>query len=147
VPDSFNDDDATVGGYEDDILHGRVAAEISHAGESVQEDAAAADSQTLLEKLRSHHKSVFSVLVFLSLTCVLSLLFSKRHDTRNRNNRTQLLVDAFATQMEKMTDAYMAWSLATAEEGLGKLYTHPEDAVVEECTSIYVVDLFCKFSF
>jgi hypothetical protein len=56
VPDSF-DDDTTFGAYEDDILHGRVAAEISHAGESVQEDAAA-DSQTLLEKLHAHHKCV-----------------------------------------------------------------------------------------
>ncbi|KAJ7855765.1 hypothetical protein B0H14DRAFT_3448864 [Mycena olivaceomarginata] len=83
VPDSFNDDDATVGSYEDDVLHGRVAADISHAGEAVQEDAAVADSQTLLEKLRTHH----------------NLLFAKRRDTRNRNNRTQVLVDAFAAQM------------------------------------------------
>ncbi|KAJ7798059.1 hypothetical protein B0H14DRAFT_3492934 [Mycena olivaceomarginata] len=101
IPDSF-DDDTTFGAYKDDILHGRVAAEISHAGESVQEDAAA-DSQTLLEKLCAHH----------------NLLFAKRHDTRNCNNR--------------------------AEEGLGKLYKHPEDAVVEERTPIYVVDLFSAY--
>ncbi|KAF8217912.1 hypothetical protein K438DRAFT_1901011 [Mycena galopus ATCC 62051] len=31
-----------------------------------------------------------------------------------------------------MTDAYMEWSLATAERGLAELYTHPEDAVMEE---------------
>jgi hypothetical protein len=49
--------------------------------------------------------------------------------------------------MDKMTDAYMAWSLASTEEGLEKLYTHPEDAVVEEHTPIYVVDLFCEFFF
>jgi hypothetical protein len=64
VPNSFDDDDATVGGYEDDVLHGRVAAEISHAGETVQEDAAAADSQTLLEKLRAHHKCVLLPVFF-----------------------------------------------------------------------------------
>ncbi|KAJ7855762.1 hypothetical protein B0H14DRAFT_3448862 [Mycena olivaceomarginata] len=39
----------------------------------------------------------------------------------------------------------MAWSLASAEEGLGKLYTQPEDIVVEEHTSIYVVDLFSAY--
>jgi hypothetical protein len=49
--------------------------------------------------------------------------------------------------MEQMTDAYMAWSLASAEEGLCKLYKHPEDAVVEERTPIYVVDLFCNLFF
>jgi alkylhydroperoxidase family enzyme len=69
VPDSFDDEDAAVGGYEDDILHGRVAAEISHAGEGVQEEAAA-DSQTLLEKLRAHHKCVLFPFFFWGISLI-----------------------------------------------------------------------------
>jgi hypothetical protein len=46
--------------------------------------------------------------------------------------------------MQSMADAYMAWSLDTAEEGMGKLYAHPEDAVVEQTQRVYVVDLFSK---
>jgi hypothetical protein len=44
-----------------------------------------------------------------------------------------------------MTDAYMDWSSDTAEDGLGKLYTHPEDAVIEGMQRVYVVDIFSKF--
>ncbi|KAF8132147.1 hypothetical protein K438DRAFT_1694684, partial [Mycena galopus ATCC 62051] len=44
--------------------------------------------------------------------------------------------------MEAMVDQYMQWSLATAEEGFGRLYEQPEDAVVQDTHRIYVVDLF-----
>ncbi len=46
-----------------------------------------------------------------------------------------------------MTDAYMDWSSDTVEDGLGKLYTHPEDAVIEGMQRVYVVDIFSKFFF
>ncbi|KAF8214563.1 hypothetical protein K438DRAFT_2137804 [Mycena galopus ATCC 62051] len=55
------------------------------------------------------------------------------------------MVDAFTAQMERMADTYMEWSLATAECGLAELYTHPEDAIVEEMREVYVVDLFCEW--
>jgi hypothetical protein len=66
IPDSFDDNDAAGGEYEDDILRGRVAADISHAGESIDDDAAAENSQTLLEKLRAHHKCVSFEFFFLN---------------------------------------------------------------------------------
>ncbi|KAJ7918168.1 hypothetical protein B0H13DRAFT_2231314 [Mycena leptocephala] len=43
-----------------------------------------------------------------------------------------------------MTDAYLEWSLDTAEDGLAKLYAHPGDAIVAETQRVYVVDLFCN---
>jgi hypothetical protein len=54
------------GEYKDDILHGRVATDISHAGESIDDDTAAENSQTLLEKLCAHHKYVSFKLFFLN---------------------------------------------------------------------------------
>ncbi|KAJ6566685.1 hypothetical protein B0H19DRAFT_1374151 [Mycena capillaripes] len=39
IPDTFDDDD-----WEDDVLHGRAAAQISHAGESLPEDPERADA-------------------------------------------------------------------------------------------------------
>jgi hypothetical protein len=46
-----------------------------------------------------------------------------------------------------MTDTYMDWSSDTVEDGLGKLYTHPEDTVIEGMQRVYVVDIFSKFFF
>ncbi|KAJ7798453.1 hypothetical protein B0H14DRAFT_2617878 [Mycena olivaceomarginata] len=79
------------------------------------------------------------------LLAFLSSLFPRRRDTCKRNTRAQLLVNGFAAQIEKMTDTYLQWSLVTAEEGLGKLYTHPENTVIEDTHRIYVVDLFSAY--
>ncbi|KAJ7870831.1 hypothetical protein B0H14DRAFT_3439924 [Mycena olivaceomarginata] len=79
IPDAFDDNDD----YEQDILHGRAAADISHAGEQIMGD------------------------------------FGGRYpDTRTRKNRTQQQVDAFNAQLDRMTDAYLDFSLAIADEGL-----------------------------
>jgi hypothetical protein len=43
-----------------------VAADISHTGERIDDEAAAENSQTLLEKLRAHHKYVSFKLFFLN---------------------------------------------------------------------------------
>ncbi|KAF7367673.1 hypothetical protein MSAN_00831000 [Mycena sanguinolenta] len=129
VPDPCGDDDAWGDEYVDDIMRGRTVADISHAGEDISEDAAAEASQTLLEELRAHHR----------------LLFARPRDNRKRSNRTQIRVNAFSMQMNAMADAYALWALDAAEEGMGKLYTQPEDAVVETTHRIYVVDLFAAF--
>jgi hypothetical protein len=55
VPDPYDVDDM----YEQDVLHGRTAADISHAGEAMNDEAAADAGQSLLEQLRAHHKYVF----------------------------------------------------------------------------------------
>ncbi|KAF7341883.1 hypothetical protein MSAN_02043900 [Mycena sanguinolenta] len=106
VPDPSANDDAWGDEYIDDIMRGRTVADISHAGEDINEDAAAEASQTLLEELRAHHR----------------LLFARPRDNRKRSNRTQI-----------------------RRTGWGKLYTQPEDAVVETTHRIYVVDLFAAF--
>ncbi|KAF7341857.1 hypothetical protein MSAN_02041200 [Mycena sanguinolenta] len=126
VPDPYDDGDAWGGEYVDDILRGRTTADISHAGEDLSEDAAADASQNLLEELRAHHR----------------LLFARPRDNRKRTNRTQIRVNAFAMQMNAMADAYALWALDAAEEGMGKLYAQPQDAIVEATHKIYVVDLF-----
>jgi hypothetical protein len=62
-------------------------------------------------------------------------------------DQTQNLVDVFATQLNTMTDAYMSWSLAMADEGIGGNYMQPETSVVEDTQRVMVVDLFSTFSF
>lgn len=65
-------------------------------------------------------------------------------DTRTRRNRTQLQVNAFAAQIERMADAYLDWSVANAEEGgLGSSYELPKDADVQERRNVLVIDVFC----
>ncbi|KAF8210256.1 hypothetical protein K438DRAFT_1959544 [Mycena galopus ATCC 62051] len=83
-------------------------------------------SQILLEQLHAHHNK----------------LFPCARNYHKPTNPTQILVDPFAAQMKAMTDQYMEWSVATAEGGFGKLYTQPEDAMVQDVHRIYVVDLF-----
>ncbi|KAJ7813590.1 hypothetical protein B0H13DRAFT_2382351 [Mycena leptocephala] len=115
--------------YEEDVLQGRTAADISHAGEAVIEDTGNEVHEDVLEGLRAHHNQ----------------LFGRRRDYRRQADRTQSQVNLFAPQMQSMADVYMAWSLDTAEEGMGKLYAHPEDAVVEQTQRVYVVDLFTAY--
>jgi hypothetical protein len=72
-----------------------------------------------------------------------SKIFSHRpRDRRTHADRTQILVDAFAAQLESMTDAYLTWGLAMSEKDLGDEYALPEDSVVEETRQVMVVDLF-----
>jgi hypothetical protein len=46
-----------------------------------------------------------------------------------------------------MTDAYVEWSLAMEEKGLGGEYEQPEESVVEDTEPVWVVDLFCTLHF
>ncbi|KAJ7094752.1 hypothetical protein B0H15DRAFT_798886 [Mycena belliarum] len=124
------DDDHDTGyGYEGEVLRGETVTDISHAGEDLTEEAIEEADISLLEQLRAHH----------------SQLFPRARDKRTRTNRTQILVDAFAAQMEAMTDAYVSWDLETAQDGLASVYTQPRDAEVEETNEIFVVDLFSAY--
>ncbi|KAJ6564785.1 hypothetical protein B0H19DRAFT_1259196 [Mycena capillaripes] len=72
IPESF-DDDYDGGGYEEDVLHGRATASISHAGEGMtQEDVERADD-ALYERLLQSHRQ----------------LYGRYKDTRTRRDRTQ----------------------------------------------------------
>ncbi|KAF7358610.1 hypothetical protein MSAN_01199700 [Mycena sanguinolenta] len=126
VPDLCDGDYAVDAAFTDDVLHGRTAVDISHAGEDLSEDTAVDASQTLLEQLRAHHNK----------------LFPRARDNRKRTNRTQIRIDAFNLQMDAMVDAFMQWSLGAAEQGLGVIYVQPEEAVVENTHQTYIFDLF-----
>jgi hypothetical protein len=71
-------------------------------------------------------------------------LWGRQRDTRTRKNRTQQLVDAFGAQLERMTDAYLAFSLAVADDPLPSSVEIPQGAVLEETRDVLVVDAFCK---
>ncbi|KAJ7869704.1 hypothetical protein B0H14DRAFT_2571643 [Mycena olivaceomarginata] len=127
VPDDMDLQDFT---QDDDVLHGRTPMDISHAGEAIPEDEADEDDADLLQQLREHHNQLFAG------------RSRRRRDRRARRNRTQIMVDVFAAQLEKMTDAYVDWDLAMADKGLGGSYTQPEDSVEEDRHPMWVVDLF-----
>ncbi|KAJ7200277.1 hypothetical protein B0H12DRAFT_1244460 [Mycena haematopus] len=89
--------------YEQDVLRGRTTADISHAGEALQdEDAAEEAQQSLLEELRAQHKNLYS---------------RRRREHQTRADRTQIWVDVFAAQMSQMVDAYLEWTVDSAEHG------------------------------
>ncbi|KAJ7727652.1 hypothetical protein DFH07DRAFT_871547 [Mycena maculata] len=112
LPDPYGDDDA----WEDDILHGRAPAEISHAGEAIPEDPE------------------------------LNVWGRRRHqDYRTRRNRTQLQVDGFTKQMERMADAYLGLGVAAGGEGgLAASYIPEEGTEIRERRDVLVVDIFCE---
>ncbi|KAK7013948.1 hypothetical protein R3P38DRAFT_3206529 [Favolaschia claudopus] len=123
------DEDMAWEDYEDNVLRGRAAADISHAGEALNDEEAEDAEQKLLEELRAHHHK----------------LYGRRVDHRTRRDRTQILVDGFTAQLPQMVDAYLVWSLDNANEGLAKLFVYPDDAVVEDKARIYIVDLFSAY--
>ncbi|KAJ7448834.1 hypothetical protein B0H11DRAFT_1928871 [Mycena galericulata] len=137
VPDPYDDDDTGYGAYEDNVLCGRTAV-ISHAGEAMTDGAVEDADQSLLAQLRAHHE-------YIGQPCRPLFPRMRARDTRQRSNRTQILVDAFAAQMGPMTDAYLDWSLAMAEGGLGSAYTQPEDGVLQDKRRVFVVDLFSAY--
>ncbi|KAJ7856055.1 hypothetical protein B0H14DRAFT_3448610 [Mycena olivaceomarginata] len=109
IPDAFDDNDD----YEQDILHGHAAADISHAGEVLPADDADA---AVMAGLRANHGQ----------------LWGRYPDTHTRKNHTQQQVDTFNAQLDRMTDAYLDVSLAIADEGLAASLPTPEDSSVQE---------------
>ncbi|KAF8185811.1 hypothetical protein K438DRAFT_1973659 [Mycena galopus ATCC 62051] len=126
----MGDDD----GWEDDVLQGNTTAEISHAGEAIQnEDIEQLEAdEDLLDKLCEQQETLF--------------MHARRRDPRTRCNRTQITVDVFAAQLQVMTNAYMAWSSAMSEKGLGGEYDQPEHLVVQDKEQVWVVDLFSAYA-
>ncbi|KAJ7898283.1 hypothetical protein B0H14DRAFT_2557314 [Mycena olivaceomarginata] len=127
VSGSFDDNS---GGYEGDILRGTTAAEISHAGEAIQDPEEDRADEDLLEMLREQQSKIFSC---------------RPRDRCMRADRTQILVDTFAAQLESMANAYMTWDLGMSEKDLGDEYTLLEGAVIEETRQVMVVDLFARW--
>ncbi|KAJ7902392.1 hypothetical protein B0H13DRAFT_2274934 [Mycena leptocephala] len=72
LPDAFDNDDP--GAYEDNVLHSRAAADISHAGESWGPEEMRRANQDLLKGLQEHHHN----------------LYGRKSELRMREDRTQL---------------------------------------------------------
>ncbi|KAJ7099131.1 hypothetical protein C8R44DRAFT_747817 [Mycena epipterygia] len=106
--------------YEDVVLQGAAMADIKEDMEC--------NEQSMLQQLREHHNK----------------LFAWRRDTHTRTNCTQIIMDAFALQMESMTNMYVQWSHATAEEGLGSVYQQPTNSIEEGSLNLLVVDIYWK---
>jgi hypothetical protein len=53
VPETFDDGD---GGYEDDVLRGKRAADISHAGEGIEDPEEEQADEELLDMLEQQQK-------------------------------------------------------------------------------------------
>ncbi|KAF8153711.1 hypothetical protein K438DRAFT_1987419 [Mycena galopus ATCC 62051] len=119
IPDSFNDG----GSYNDDVLQGRVPADISHPGDGLVPNDGVHEDTELLESLRVNQRRRYV-------------------DPRTRRERAQLLFDAFTAQLEATADTFVMWSLAIAEAGLGGAYQPPEDMVLQETREVLVVDMF-----
>ncbi|KAJ7736215.1 hypothetical protein DFH07DRAFT_966939 [Mycena maculata] len=117
IADPFDNDDA----YEQDVLHGRTAADISHAGEALPSEEADHADAALLAGLRANHNYT---------------------DTRTQKNRTQQQVNVFGAQLEHMTDAYLAFSHAVSEDPLPYTCRAPKGAVLEETQDVLAVDMF-----
>ncbi|KAJ7772501.1 hypothetical protein B0H14DRAFT_3590063 [Mycena olivaceomarginata] len=124
IPDAFSGDGDN--DYEQDILHGRAAADISHAGEALPSDDADRADAAVMAGLQANH----------------GRLWGRYPDTRTRKNRTQQQVDVFDAQLEHMTDAYLDFSLAIADEGLASALPTPENSSVQETRKVMVVDMF-----
>ncbi|KAF7337160.1 hypothetical protein MVEN_02154000 [Mycena venus] len=120
----YDDDD----GWEEGVLHGRTTAHISHAGEAPPEDPERADAD-LFYGIRQNHRKVWGRRRYPNL--------------RTRRNCTQLQIDGFARQIERMTDAYLDFGVAVAEEdGIPAYSEVPGAAGVQETRKIFVVDVF-----
>ncbi|KAJ7722253.1 hypothetical protein B0H14DRAFT_3520387 [Mycena olivaceomarginata] len=99
IPDAFDDNDD----YEQDILHGRAL-------------------QTLVMQARYYPQTTQMPPLWRRANLRLyRRLWGRYPDTRTRKNRTQQQVDAFNAQLDRMTDAYLDFSLAIADEGLAAL--------------------------
>ncbi|KAJ7688272.1 hypothetical protein B0H17DRAFT_1203067 [Mycena rosella] len=135
VPNPINEGGADDGGnfcaYEEDVLQGRVAADISHAGEDLTEEEMHDTDRSLLDKLWAHHNKLY-----LLQAC----------DTCTRRDRTHKLFDAFTPQLETLADCYLEWCLTVAEEGLAATYKLPKGSVVQETRHVLVVDMFSSYT-
>ncbi|KAJ6451575.1 hypothetical protein C8R45DRAFT_1124599 [Mycena sanguinolenta] len=123
IPDVFDNDDEM---YTQDVLQGRVAAEISNAGEDLRSEQWQRTNEEILQELRDHHHK----------------LYGRGLDQRSRRDCTQRQVNVFSAQLERMTNAYIRWATSTAGEGLDCNHKLPDDAVVQDTRKVMVVDMF-----
>ncbi|KAJ7238462.1 hypothetical protein C8J57DRAFT_1528772 [Mycena rebaudengoi] len=100
-----------------------------HAGHIPSEDDIEEANKSLLEKLHENHES----------------LYPRYADHRTCRDRTQILVDAFALQLNAMADAYLQWTLTTASQGLATDYVAPVDAILDGSQHVLVVDMYSAY--
>ncbi|KAF7372625.1 hypothetical protein MVEN_00125600 [Mycena venus] len=122
--DAFNNDDR----YEQDVLHGHTTVDISHTGKALPSDDADAADTADTELMAGLRVSL----------CIASAL----HSCLPSMIQATQQIDAFEAQLERMTDAYLEFSLANVDEGLVASTKIPESAEVQETRDLLVVDVF-----
>lgn len=70
----------------------------------------------------------------------------KREDPRTRRDRVEKRNQGFSLQLEEMTDAYIAWSKAIEDVGLGGDAPMRDKALLQGPYPLRVVDMFGKSS-
>jgi hypothetical protein len=73
------------------------------------------------------------------------LLKTRRVDSRTRRNIIELRTAGFNAQMEDMVRAYILWSEALGDGGMGVDIPPSAEGSVEGSYKIYVVDVFSEF--
>ncbi|KAJ6525515.1 hypothetical protein DFH09DRAFT_1095569 [Mycena vulgaris] len=105
LPDAYPDNDE----YDDNVLHGRMPAQISHAGEALPEDSERAD-EDLFQGLRESHlvqlESMADAYMELGLHVVtrdgLAASYPPAEDAEVQDRRSLTLVDIFATSQQDL---------------------------------------------
>jgi hypothetical protein len=76
--DTLDDDDPS---YEDDVLHGRAPANISHAGKALSSDDMERTDEDLLEVLRTNHRYDFFFVFFCGVLFLMYIYFFRLKQT------------------------------------------------------------------
>lgn len=127
----------------DDVLDGTTRIEMSHAGgefvatlqEGIEEDVARSSGRYV------RFIDQYFCFFFSTTQLTKNSRFRKKSapDYRVRNDRTQNLVDAWKTQMDRLVSAYMTWCV---EADLGP--SRKTTPTMAEVIRITVVDLYGK---
>jgi hypothetical protein len=95
IAEPYDNDDTGFDFYQDEVLRGRATADISHAGEALQEDTGEEVREDLLEGLRAHHQYVSfflieNLLIGLPVSCLGEGATSARAQTGHKKESTHL---------------------------------------------------------
>ncbi|KAJ7873189.1 hypothetical protein B0H13DRAFT_2349171 [Mycena leptocephala] len=124
IPDPYDDDDS----WEDDVCMGGLRLKLAMQEKPCQ--------RTLSAQMQTFSKGCVNPIG-------MTLWGRRRYpDLRKRRDRTQLQVDAFSRQMEKMADVYLDLGVVAAEgDGLAASYSVSEEGIQDKC-SMTIVDIF-----
>ena len=136
IPDDIHDNDSSLLMNIDDILDGSVTMGFSHAGREFQ--------QILEDDLQTEHR--YELCLHIILLATNKLFRQTCLDPRTHRDRTERQTQGFATQLEDMIVAYMAWQASLEKGCLDSMPVPPPAEEVEGLYRITVMDVFREFS-